>query len=71
MFYENLKRVCDKKHTTPTAVAEAIGMSRSNATEWKKGKSPKLSTVFKIAEHLNVSAATLVRKTADRGEDFV
>lgn len=68
MFYENLKRVCDKKRTTPTAVAEAIGMSRSNATEWKKGKSPKLSTVLKIADYLNVSAASLIRKTSEKEE---
>ena len=68
MFYENLKRVCEKKHTTPTAVAEAIGMSRSNATEWKKGKSPKLSTVLKIADELNVSPVSLIRKPVDKEE---
>lgn len=65
MFYENLKRACEKRHTSPTAVAQAIEMSKSNVTEWKNGKSPRLDTVYKIAEHLNVSPATLIRRTAE------
>ena len=63
MFYENLKIACEKRRTTPTAVAVAIDMSKSNVTEWKKGKSPKVSTVIKIAEHLKVSPASLIRET--------
>ena len=68
MFYENLKQACKKKKTSPSAVALALGMSKSNVTEWKKGRSPKLDTVLKIAEHLGVSASSLIRKQADKEE---
>ena len=62
MFYENLKSLCDRRGTSPTAVAKAAGMSRSNVTEWKKGNGPRLETVLKIADELGVSPATLVRR---------
>lgn len=62
MFYETLKEVCMKKKTSPSAVCDALGMSRSNVTEWKNGRSPKLGTVVKIAEHLDVSPMKLIPK---------
>lgn len=62
MFYETLKEVCNKKKTSPSAVCDALGMSRSNITEWKKGRSPKVDTVVQIAEHLGVSPMKLIPK---------
>lgn len=62
MFYEQLKEVCRKKHTTPTAVCVALGMSRSNVTSWKNGRPPRLDVVVRIAEHLNVSVTRLIPK---------
>ena len=49
MFYELLKEVCKKKHTTPSAVCVALGMSKSNVTAWKEGRIPILYTVMRIA----------------------
>lgn len=62
MFYEKLKDVCAKKDTSPSAVCVALGMSKSNVTEWKNGRSPKLDTVVQIAEHLGISPAELIPK---------
>lgn len=62
MFYETLKELCDKKNTSPSAVCVALGMSKSNVTEWKNGRSPKLDTVLMIAEHLGVNPAKLIPK---------
>ena len=62
-FYEVLKAACDEKNTSPTAVVQALGMSKSNATEWKKGQSPRLDVVIKIANYLGISAASLVDET--------
>lgn len=62
MFYETLKEVCERKNTTPSAVCVALGISKSNATEWKKGRSPKLDTVLRIAEYLAVSPSRLIPK---------
>lgn len=65
MFYDTLKEVCTKKKTSPSAVCDALGMSRSNITEWKKGRSPKLDTVIMIADHLGVSPMKLIPKKTD------
>jgi transcriptional regulator with XRE-family HTH domain len=62
LFYETLKEVCKKKKTSPSAVCLALGMSKSNVTDWKNGRSPKLETVVKIAEHLGVTPAKLIPK---------
>lgn len=62
MFYETLKEVCVKKKTSPSAVCLALGMSKSNVTEWKAGRSPKLDTVVAIAEYLGVSPMKLIPK---------
>ena len=66
MFYKVLKEVCREKHTSPSAVCLALGLSKSNVTEWKRGRSPKLDTVVAIANHLNVSPVKLIpQKGAD------
>ena len=65
MFYKAFKEVCDKKKTSPTAVCDALNMSRSNVTAWKEGRSPKLDTVIAIAKYLGVSPARLLPKKTD------
>jgi transcriptional regulator with XRE-family HTH domain len=62
VFYETLKQVCAENNTSPSAVCDALGMSRSNITKWKEGRSPKLDTVIQISEHLGVSLMKLVPK---------
>ena len=69
MFYDTLKEICMKKHTSPSAVALAIGISKSNVTEWKRGRSPKLDTVMKIAKHLSINPARLIPKETEGSED--
>ena len=54
MFYDTLKEICKEKGTTPCGVCVALGMSKGNATEWKKGRSPKLDTVIAVAKQLGV-----------------
>lgn len=61
MFYETLKEVCKQKKTSPSAVVIALGMSKSNITKWKQGVSPRLDVVIRIANHLGVDVACLVR----------
>ena len=62
LFYEQLKEVCEKKGTNPTAVCLAIGISKSNATEWKKGRTPKVEILVAVANHLGVSPVKLLPK---------
>lgn len=62
MFFDKLAEVCKKKKTSPSAVALALGMSKSNVTQWKRGRSPRLDVVIAIAKHLNVSVMQLIPK---------
>lgn len=62
MFYETLKEVCDKKKTSPSAVCVALGISKSNVTNWKNGQYPRLDTMIAIANYLNVNPAKLIPK---------
>lgn len=61
-FYTTLKEVCQKKHTSPTAVCVNLEMSKSNVTNWKNGQYPRLDTVIEIANYLNVNPAKLIPK---------
>lgn len=62
MFYETLKKACAEKKTSPSAVCIALGMSKSNVTAWKGGRSPSLDTLVLIADHLGVAPADLIPK---------
>ena len=65
MFYETLKEVCKKKNTSPSAVCDALGMSRSNVTNWKNGLWPRMDVVIEIANYLSVNPAKLIPKNTD------
>lgn len=65
MFYKKLRALCVERDTSPSAVALAIGISKSNVTVWKSGKYPKVETLMKIAEHLEVDAAELLPTEED------
>ena len=54
-FYEKLNRLCINQGTSVTALAVALGYSRSIATTWKNSKGmPRANTVKKIADHFNL-----------------
>ena len=61
-FYTTLKEVCANKHTSPTKVCVDLKMSKSNVTNWKDGKYPRLDTVIEIANHLHINPAKLIPK---------
>lgn len=71
MFYDTLKELCDKKHTTPSAVCVALKISKSNVTEWKKGRWPRMDTVLAIAKHLSIEPAKLIPKDTDTADQEV
>jgi transcriptional regulator with XRE-family HTH domain len=68
LFYETRREICEKKNTSPSAVCLALKMSKSNVTEWKAGRSPKLDTVVRIAEYLKINPAKLIPKRPSEGE---
>lgn len=63
MFYDRLKRLCEEKGTSPSAVAVAAGMSKANVTGWKNGASPKLDTIISLAKELGEPVSALLDDT--------
>lgn len=53
-FYEKFLQLCKEKNVKPSMVAQAIGLSNSSATYWKRGAIPKLETIKKIAAYFEV-----------------
>lgn len=63
MFYENLKRICAEKGTSPTTAAIAAGLSSAAPVYWKRGSVPKADTVQKLADFLGVTVNDLLTDT--------
>lgn len=61
MFYQNVQKYAKLRGTTPTGVANAIGLANSSATKWKRGSVPNADNVQKIAEFLNVPIEALLQ----------
>lgn len=54
MFYERFLALCNARGVKPTAVADAIGLSRMNASRWKKGTMPSAANLQKLADYFEV-----------------
>lgn len=63
-FFDKLKEACFKKGTSPTALLKSLGMSTSSVTSWKKGVTPSINTVYRLAESLGVDPAVLIDSAA-------
>lgn len=60
MFFDNLKVACAKKGTSPTSLLKNMGMSTSSVTSWKKGVSPSMGTLYRLADALGVDPKELI-----------
>lgn len=63
MFYDTFVQLCNERGMSPTAVCVQAGLSNATATYWKKSqKTPKIESIEKVAEILNVPAEMLIGK---------
>lgn len=62
MFYERFLTLCKAKGMKPTAVADAIGISRMNASRWKNGTTLSFANIQKLADYFNVPVDYLVNR---------
>ena len=60
MFYDRFSKVCKEKGTTPTSVVKAVGLSTGGMAHWKKGATPKIDTLRKLADYLKVDVNDLL-----------
>lgn len=65
-FYKNLEKVCSERGTSPHSLMKRMGLSTYNLTLWRRGTVPKLSTVNRIAEELDVDPSELLATDADK-----
>ena len=54
MFYDALKEICEAKGIKMTNVVKAVGLSSANMGNWKRGRTPKLEIIKRIAAYLDV-----------------
>jgi transcriptional regulator with XRE-family HTH domain len=62
MFLEKFLNLCAKKGLSPNAVAKELGIASGTISEWKKGRSPKNSTLKKLSDYFGVSVDYLLGK---------
>ncbi len=55
MFYEMVTKICKREGKDVAGMLRDLRLSSSKATEWKKGGLPRVETVQRIAEYLDVS----------------
>ena len=60
MFWNNLVTLCNKNNTSPTAVANVLGIAIGSITKWKSGSVPRDTTLKKIADYFGVTAEELL-----------
>lgn len=55
MFWAKYEALCRKIGKSPGAVAADLGLSNAATTSWKKGSTPKNSTLKRVADYFGVS----------------
>lgn len=78
MFWDLFVSCCNEKNQAPNKVCSELGLSNATATQWKKGATPRDTTIRKIADHFGVSVDYLLGKEKtpttisrdERSDDF-
>ncbi len=70
MFFENFKKLCTERGTTPTSVAKDLGISTSMTANWKKGGMPRGDTLQKLSDYFGVSVDYLLGNVTTELQQF-
>ncbi|MCM1382141.1 MAG: helix-turn-helix domain-containing protein [Muribaculaceae bacterium] len=60
MFWNVYSELCLSHKTSPSAVAEKIGLSNSITSKWKKGALPKGEILLKLSSYFDCSIDYLI-----------
>lgn len=52
-FATNLRRICEKRGTSPTRLCVELGLSTNKVSLWNKGGLPKADVMVKLAQKLD------------------
>lgn len=69
-FAENLKRICKKRGTNPTALCKELGLSTSKVSAWYNGSLPKQEVMLQLARKLECSVMDFFYDGED-GEQYL
>ena len=64
MFWETFVNLCNEHDIKPNPVAKALGIPSGSVTDWKKGKTPRSTTLQKIADYFGVTVDYLLGNEA-------
>lgn len=53
-FYDRLKEICEERGISPYSIQKELKLSNSSTTQWKNGQTPRIDTLKRIANHLNI-----------------
>lgn len=65
MFFDNFCFLCNQKGVSPNKIAKELSISSGSVTEWKRGRTPRMPTLIKIADYFGVSTDYLLNGAAD------
>ena len=57
VFYDRIIQLCKERNVKPTPLIVELGLSSSNAAQWKKGSTPRPQVLQRIADYFGVSVA--------------
>lgn len=61
VFYDIYAALCKEKNKKPSAVAEELGINKSNVSNWKNnGYTPRGDALQRVADYFNVSTDYLL-----------
>lgn len=53
-FYDRLKEICEERGISPYSIQKELKLSNSSTTQWKNGQTPRIDTLKRIANYLNI-----------------
>ena len=59
MFWNNFVKLCNKIGKSPNGVCAELGYSTAIASKWKKGATPRDTTLKKIADYFGIPVTAL------------
>ncbi len=63
LLYERIKNLCDQKGITINTMEKEANVSKSTCDNLKKGSSPSIEKIYKIANYFNVTIDYITGKT--------
>ncbi len=60
MFKKNFIKICNDRGIPPTTVCQKIGLTAATFSKWTESSVPRKTTLFKLADFLNVSVEDLL-----------